>query len=63
MNTVLGEIDGEAFWRILHMCDINDIYKRASQKEGFCLISLYDLFSEYLKDNSVDIHNYMPLTL
>ena len=52
-----NEMDGEEFWRILHMCDINDIYKDASQQEGFCLISLYDLFSEYLKENNVDIHS------
>ena len=52
-----NESDGENYWRILHMDDINEIYKRASQKEGFCLISLYDLFSDYLKKNDVDIHS------
>lgn len=52
-----NELDGENYWRILHMDDINEIYKRASQEEGFCLISLYDLFSGYLKENNIDIHS------
>lgn len=52
-----NEQGGENYWRILHMSDINDIYKHASQEEGFCFISLYDLFSAYLKENNVDIHS------
>ena len=35
------------------MDDINAIYKKASEKLGFPLISMYDLFSEYCEKNSV----------
>ena len=52
-----NEQDGENYWRILHMDDINEIYKRASEQKGFCLVSLYDLFNEHLKENKVDIHS------
>lgn len=43
-----NEQDGFDFWRILHMNDINTIYKRAQEKTGFAFISLYDLFTDYL---------------
>lgn len=49
------ETDKEDSWRILHMNDINDIYKRAHQEKGFLFISLYDLFSEYLKENKIEL--------
>lgn len=48
-----NECDSDNFWRILHMDDINAIYKKASEKLGFPLISMYDLFSEYCEKNSV----------
>ena len=43
-----NEQDGKDFWRILHVNDINAIYKRAQEKTGFAFISLYDLFTDYL---------------
>ena len=52
------EQDGQEFWRILHMDDINHIYKAAHAKAGFLFISLFDLFTEYLltADETVDEH-------
>ena len=50
-----NEKDGTDYWRILHMKDINDIYKRAAEKCGFAFISLYDRMAEYLAANVVVI--------
>lgn len=51
--TSQNEQDGEDFWRILHMDDINALYKKAQEKAGFYFISMYDVFSAYLKENGV----------
>ncbi len=48
-----NEQDGEDFYRVLHMDDINEIYKRAREKEGFALISLYDLVDAYVKEKGI----------
>ncbi len=53
--SVKNEQDGENFWRILHMDDINAIYKKAAEKHGFPFISMYDLFSEYCNSHSIAI--------
>lgn len=50
-----SEMDGEDFWRILHMCDINDIYKAAKSKANFPFISMFDLFTEYMQENGVEL--------
>ncbi len=50
-----NEKDGADYWRILHMNDINDLYKKASAEKGFALISLYDLFSSYIKENDLSL--------
>ena len=50
-----NEKDGADYWRILHMNDINDIYKRASAQAGFSLVSLYDLFSEYIQEKGITV--------
>lgn len=54
-----NEQDGENYWRILHMDDINVIYKKAAEKLGFPLISLYDLFVEYCGANNVSIDSLL----
>lgn len=54
-----NEQDGADFWRILHMDDINNIYKAAAQKCDFPLISLYDLFVEYCKVSSVTVDSLL----
>ena len=43
----------EALWYIIHMDDINTLHKRAQEVTGFTLISLYELFSEYMKKNDL----------
>jgi len=48
-----NEQDGDTYYRILHMDDINEIYKRASEKAGFALISMYDLVSAYVKEKGI----------
>ena len=48
------EEDGPTWIMLLHMDDINAIYKKASEKAGFPLISLYERFIEYCEKNNVD---------
>ena len=47
------DADGPTWWQILHMSDINEIYKEAAKNLGFPLISLYDRFLEYCASNGV----------
>lgn len=54
-----NEQDGEDFWRVLHMDDINAIYKAASKKAGFPLISMYDLFIDHCKQNDIDFESLL----
>ncbi len=54
-----NEQDGEDYWRILHMDDINAIYKKASENLGFPLISMYDLFTEYCQTNNVTVNSLL----
>lgn len=39
-----NEMDGDNFWRIIHMNDIEDLYQKAAFACGFPLIRLYSLF-------------------
>jgi DNA invertase Pin-like site-specific DNA recombinase len=48
-----NEVDGEIFYRILHMDDINAIYKHAAEKAGFALISMYDLVSAFVAKKGI----------
>ena len=54
-----NERDGDYFWRILHMDDINVIYKRAAESLGFPLISLYDRFTEYCETNNIAVDSLL----
>ena len=54
-----NEQDGENYWRIIHMCDINDIYKKAARECGIALISLYDLFMEYCDTNGIAVDSLL----
>ena len=49
-----NELDGENYWRILHMNDINDVYKSKAEKLGFPFISLYELFLEYCEAKKIN---------
>ena len=48
-----NEEDGKDYWRILHMCDINEQYKRLADEKGATVLSLYDLMQEYCMENNV----------
>lgn len=50
-----NEMYNDNFWRIIHMDDINYIYKKASKECGFYLISFYDLVLEYCENNNLNI--------
>ena len=48
--------DDEEVIRIFHMCDVNDLYMKASVECGFPFISIYNAFMNYcrMKDISID---------
>jgi lysophospholipase L1-like esterase len=54
-----NEEDGELYWRILHMDDINRLYKKAAGELGFAHISMYDRFSEYIKEQRMEIDSLL----
>ena len=54
-----NEQDGAEYWRILHMEDINEIYKAASDKLGFPFISMYELFSAYCDKNGIAVDSLL----
>lgn len=54
-----NEQDGEEFWRIFHMEDVNDLYKKAADQRGFALISMYDLFVNYCEENQIFYENLL----
>ena len=49
-----NEQDGADYWRILHMNDINDTYKKFAREERATVFSLYDAFSAYCEENGID---------
>lgn len=54
-----NEQDGENYWRIIHMNDINDIYKQAAAECDFPLISLYDSFTEHCKSKDITVDSLL----
>ena len=54
-----NEQDGDGYWRILHMDDINAIYKKACEKLDFPFISFYDLFTDYCESNGVTVDSLL----
>ena len=50
-----NEEDGAEYWRILHMSDINDSYKRLAREYGAPVLSLYDLFLDYCNENDLTV--------
>lgn len=50
-----NEQDGVDYWRILHMPDINDTYKKLAQEQGATVLSLYDLMAAYCAAENVSI--------
>lgn len=43
------------YWRVIHMDDINNIYKHLSQEYGATVVSLYDLISKYCEEKEIVI--------
>lgn len=50
-----NEQDGADYWRILHMNDINDAYKRLERECGATVVSLYDSFTAYCEKNGLPV--------
>jgi len=53
------ETDTEKLWRIFHMDDVNEMYKKAQREKDFPFVSLYDLFGKYVIDNNLDMDSVM----
>ena len=41
------EKDGADYWRVFHMNDVNDLYRKAQKACNFAFISFYELLSAY----------------
>lgn len=54
-----NEQDGENYWCILHMTDINDSYKKLCREYDATVVSLYDLFSDYCSENGVSLDSLL----
>jgi len=54
-----NEQDGADFWRILHMSDINDTYRRLAAEQGATVVSLYELFSDYCEKNEIVVDSLL----
>ena len=50
-----NEKDGEDYWRILRMSDINECYKRLAREQGAVVLSLYDLMTAYCDESNTSI--------
>lgn len=50
-----NEQDGEDYWRLIHMSDIRELYRKAAAERGFPLISMYDRFTEYCEENGIPV--------
>ena len=54
-----NEKDGTYYWRILHMSNINDLYKKAAGVCQFPLVSLYDIFTDYCRNEQITIDSLL----
>lgn len=54
-----NEQDGDYYWRILRMSDINDSYKRLAREQGAVVLSLYDLFSAYCSEQNCRVDDLL----
>lgn len=48
-----NEQDGPDYWRIFHMNDVHDLYRKASVECGFPMISFYTAFHRYCDEQHV----------
>ncbi len=54
-----NEKDGDAFWRVMHMSDINNLYMKASIACDFPFISMYSLFLEYCEQKGITLDSLL----
>ena len=54
-----NEHDGVNYWRILHMSDISDCYKKLGRECGANVLSLYDLFSDYCREKHCCVDTFL----
>ena len=54
-----NERDGADYWRILHMCDINDAYRRLEREVGATVVSLYEAFTAYCENNQLALDSLL----
>lgn len=54
-----NERDGADYWRILHMNDINDAYKRLAREQGATVFSLYEAFTAYCENNQLALDSLL----
>ena len=55
-----NEKDGADYWRIFHMNDVQDLYRKASFACGFPLISMYTKFQNYCLQNRISLNTLLP---
>lgn len=54
-----NEKDGENYWRIMHMNDIDELYKTARVQLQFPFISMYDLFNAYCAEHNLTVDSLL----
>lgn len=54
-----NECDGEEYWRVLNMGDINAAYKKGAEELGFPFVSLYELFTDYCEREGVSLDSLL----
>lgn len=54
-----NEAEAIDYGRIIHMEDINDLYKKASGEFDFPFISMYDLFSAYCTEKQITVDSLL----
>ena len=54
-----NERDGEDYWRIFYMNDVNDMYKKAAEEFDFLFVSLYDLFVGYCEKEQLTVDSLL----
>ena len=54
------EKGGPDYWRVIHMKDINQIFKKAANKRKYPLFSMYDAFNNYTIVNNIPLEELIP---
>ena len=54
-----NEKDGDGYWRIFHMNDVERLYQKAAVECGFPLIKLYSKFKEYCDLKNIELESLL----